>query len=253
MGNMIENNNIQIESLHTNAADMTRLGDRAIETLKELEAINAKTKGAIEVIYEQTNTTNDSALKIREAVNLITDIAEETNLLSLNASIEAARAGEQGRGFAVVAGQIQKLAEQSNDSARKIEEIVTSLIEDSDKAVGTMDEVRQIMVVQSDRVEGVSDMFSQLKTGIDGSVLSVNEIAESTGEIDKTRTNVVESAQNLTSIAQKNAASTQETSAAVSELTEIMGGIAKDSKHLEQIADELRAQFQYFRTSGDNR
>lgn len=109
------------------------------------------------------------------------------------------------------------------------------------------------MVVQSDRVEGVSDMFSQLKTGIDGSVLSVNEIAESTGEIDKTRTNVVESAQNLTSIAQKNAASTQETSAAVSELTEIMGGIAKDSKHLEQIADELRAQFQYFRTSGDNR
>ena len=61
------------------------------------------------------------------------------------------------------------------------------------------------------------------------------------------------STQNLTSIAQKNAASTQETSAAVSELTEIMGGIAKDSKHLEQIADELRAQFQYFRTSGDNR
>ncbi len=246
MGNMIENNNMQIDSLNTNAADMTRLGDDAIDTLKELEEINGKTKGAIEVIYEQTNTTNESALKIRQAVNLITEIAEETNLLSLNASIEAARAGEQGRGFAVVAGQIQKLAEQSNDSARKIEEIVTSLIEDSDQAVETMDEVRQIMVEQSSRVDKASDMFRQLKGGIDHSVHAVNEIADSTGEIDKTRANVVGSAQNLTSIAQKNAASTQETSSAVSELTEIMREISKDAKNLEQIADGLREEFKYF-------
>ena len=246
MGNMIENNNMQVDSLNANAADMTRLGDDAIDTLKELEEINGKTKGAIEVIYEQTNTTNESALKIRQAVNLITEIAEETNLLSLNASIEAARAGEQGRGFAVVAAQIQKLAEQSNDSARKIEEIVTSLIEDSDQAVETMDEVRQIMVEQSSRVDKASDMFRQLKGGIDHSVLAVNEIADSTREIDKTRENVVGSAQNLTSIAQKNAASTQETSSAVSELTEIMLEISTDARNLEQIADELRAEFQYF-------
>lgn len=244
MGNMIENNNMQVDSLNANAADMTRLGDDAIDTLKELEEINGKTKGAIEVIYEQTNTTNESALKIRQAVNLITEIAEETNLLSLNASIEAARAGEQGRGFAVVAAQIQKLAEQSNDSARKIEEIVTSLIEDSDQAVETMDEVRQIMVEQSSRVDKASDMFRQLKGGIDHSVLAVNEIADSTREIDKTRENVVGSAQNLTSIAQKNAASTQETSSAVSELTEIMLEISTDARNLEQIADELRAEFQ---------
>ena len=145
MGDMIEKNNSQIENLNVNAEEMTKAGDSAIDTLKELETINGKTKNAIDVIYEQTNTTNESAMKIREAINLITDIAEETNLLSLNASIEAARAGEQGRGFAVVAGQIQKLAEQSNESARKIEAIVASLIEDSDKAVETMNEVRQIM------------------------------------------------------------------------------------------------------------
>ena len=123
---------------------------------------------------------------------------------------------------------------------------MTSLIEDSDQAVETMDEVRQIMVEQSSRVDKASDMFRQLKGGIDHSVLAVNEIADSTREIDKTRENVVGSAQNLTSIAQKNAASTQETSSAVSELTEIMLEISTDARNLEQIADELRAEFQYF-------
>lgn len=249
MGDMIEKNNVQIDSLNANAADMTHVGENALGTLKELEAINSRTKDAIEVIYEQTNTTNESALKIREAINLITDIAEETNLLSLNASIEAARAGEQGRGFAVVAGQIQKLAEQSNESARKIEAIVVSLIEDSDKAVETMNEVRHVMGEQSRKVEQTSEMFQQLKTGIDNSVAAVGVIADGTKEIDKTRVSVVDAAQSLTSIAQENAASTEETSAAVSELTEVIGRIARDSGNLEAMADELYEAFQFFKVS----
>lgn len=247
MGDMIEKNNSQIENLNVNAEEMTKAGDSAIDTLKELETINGKTKNAIDVIYEQTNTTNESAMKIREAINLITDIAEETNLLSLNASIEAARAGEQGRGFAVVAGQIQKLAEQSNESARKIEAIVASLIEDSDKAVETMNEVRQIMEEQSEKVDKTSSMFRQLKTGIDQSVNAVDVIAESTKEIDKTRVSVVDSCQSLTSIAEENAASTEETSAAVSELTGLMEKITSDSKSLKQIAQDLYEEFQFFK------
>lgn len=249
MGDMIEKNNSQIENLNVNAEEMTKAGDSAIDTLKELETINGKTKNAIDVIYEQTNTTNESAMKIREAINLITDIAEETNLLSLNASIEAARAGEQGRGFAVVAGQIQKLAEQSNESARKIEAIVASLIEDSDKAVETMNEVRQIMEEQSEKVDKTSSMFRQLKTGIDQSVNAVDVIAESTKEIDKTRVSVVDSCQSLTSIAEENAASTEETSAAVSELTGLMERITSDSRSLKQIAQDLYEEFQFFKTT----
>ncbi len=249
MGDMIEKNNSQIDMLNTNAEAMNKTSESVIGTLKELESINGKTKDAIEVIYAQTNTTNESAMKIREAINLITDIAEETNLLSLNASIEAARAGEQGRGFAVVAGQIQKLAEQSNESARKIEEIVASLIDDSDKAVETMNEVRQIMEEQNSKVERTGDMFKQLKSGIDQSVTAVNVIADSTKEIDKTRISVVDSAQSLTSIAQENAASTEETSAAVSELTEIMNGIANEAKHLEEVAEGLQEEFKFFKVN----
>jgi len=247
MGDMIEKNNVQIENLNSITEEMNKTGENAISTLKELEEINAETKEAIEVIYNQTNTTNVSAMKIQEAINLITDIAEETNLLSLNASIEAARAGEQGRGFAVVAGQIQKLAEQSNESARKIEEIVSSLLTDSDKAVETMNEVRKIMGEQSDKVDRTSEMFRQLKAGVDQSVTSVNVIADSTKELDKTRVSVVDSAQSLTSIAEENAASTEQTSAAVSELTEIVGEISRDAKNLEEISNKLHTEFQFFK------
>lgn len=133
IGNMVEETASEAGRLHDNTDVIKNLGSEANSTLAGLTEINRKTKEAIEIISRQTNTTNESALKIREATALITSIATETNLLSLNASIEAARAGEQGRGFAVVASQIQKLAEQSNESAKTIEHIVSALINDSEK------------------------------------------------------------------------------------------------------------------------
>ncbi len=153
------------------------------------------------MIYEQTNTTNESAMKIREATTLITSIAEETNLLSLNASIEAARAGDQGRGFAVVASQIQKLAEQSNESARQIENIIDSLIEDSQKSVATMEDVKKIMESQSESVGRTNERFTQVRNGITQSLDGVNQIADKTKRLDEARVNVVDVVQNLTAIA----------------------------------------------------
>ena len=162
MGNMIEETTDEINTMNENAQQIKQLGNTAIRSLQELQEINQKTKTSIDIIFEQTNTTNTSAQKIKEATELITDIAEETNLLSLNASIEAARAGEQGRGFAVVAAQIQKLAEQSNESARQIEEIITSLLEDSAKAVETMDEVKTIIGTQNENMKKTDEQVNQV-------------------------------------------------------------------------------------------
>ena len=92
MGSMVEETSRQVEELTDNANAMRKSSDEAFETLQNLEKINDRAREAIDVIYEQTNTTNESAMKIRQATSLITSIAEETNLLSLNASIEAARA-----------------------------------------------------------------------------------------------------------------------------------------------------------------
>lgn len=247
MGDMVKDTTDEVESLLVNAAGMKASGDEASATLVELEQINRQAKEAIDTIYEQTNTTNGSAMKIREATMFITSIAEETNLLSLNASIEAARAGEQGRGFAVVASQIQKLAEQSDESARKIEAITDSLIADSEKAVAIMGEVKEIMMKQSGHVTKTDEMFTQVKEGIDSSIDGVNRIAEKTRQMDAARVNVVDIVQNLTAIAEENAASTEETSASVIEVAGIVNDISSNTEKMKNVANELEQNMGIFK------
>lgn len=247
MGNMVEETTRQVEELTDNANAMRKSSEDAVATLQNLERINDRAREAIDVIYEQTNTTNESAMKIREATTLITSIAEETNLLSLNASIEAARAGEQGRGFAVVAGQIQKLAEQSNDSARQIEAIIDSLITDSQKSVATMEDVKKIMESQNESVGRTNESFVQVQDGITQSLDGVNRIADKTKRLDEARINVVDVVQNLTAIAEENAASTEETSASVTEVSTIVYSISENANKLKDIAEHLEQSMSIFK------
>lgn len=246
MGNMIEHTNSQVENLTSTANLMRESSEEAAATLKELDNINQQAIASIDVIYEQTNITNISALKIKEATTLISSIAEETNLLSLNASIEAARAGEAGRGFAVVASQIQKLADQSNESANQIDQIIHALIEDSEKAVKTMDEVKTIMNLQSENVHKTGQVFEQVRDGISSSISGVGEIATRTTQLDKARGDVVDVVQNLTAIAQQNAASTEETSASVMEVSNVMQEIMENANRLKEIAFILEENMNSF-------
>ena len=246
MGEMVENTSREINTLQIAMEDMGKAGESAADKLQQLESINGRAKSSLDDIYEQTNTTNQSALKIQEVIGIITDIAEETNLLSLNASIEAARAGEQGRGFAVVASQIQKLAEQSNESARKIEEIVTYLIGDSKQAVETMDEVKQIMDEQIGFVSETADIFRNLQDEISNSIERIELISSGTVQLDKERTGVVDVVQNLTAIAEENAAGTEETSASVGAVGDIMRQVSENAHSLKNIADQLETAMRRF-------
>ena len=187
MGNMVEETNRVVEELVAYASKMKDAGNRAKMILGNLNQVNEKTEGYIDIIAKQTDTTNESAMKISEAASMITDIAEETNLLSLNASIEAARAGEQGRGFAVVASQIQKLAEQSNESAKQIGDIIQVLLQDSTKAVEIMDDVKSSMKEQSDYVEKTDQAFEEIQTEVNDSIRAMDCIFEKTEQMDQTR------------------------------------------------------------------
>lgn len=247
MGNMIEENTDDIEQLNKNARSVKVRGQVAIDALQTLRATNEKTKASIDVIYEQTNVTNESAQKIKEATSLITDIAEETNLLSLNASIEAARAGEQGRGFAVVAAQIQKLAEQSNESAQQIESIIVSLLEDSDKSVETMGEVREIMEQQSQNVENTNVEVTQVLEDVEMALQAIDGVAKKTGQINDARNHVVDTVQNLSAIAEENAASSEETSASVAEVGNIISDIAESARTLKSLSGKIDANVAVFK------
>ncbi|MBR6390515.1 MAG: methyl-accepting chemotaxis protein [Lachnospiraceae bacterium] len=239
MGNLVEENGQELQNLVEVARGMRNASGEAQETLRILEDINRRAVDSIGVIAEQTKTTNTSAQKIREATSLITAIAEETNLLSLNASIEAARAGDQGRGFAVVAGQIQKLAEQSNESAQQIEAIIDVLLSDSQKAVETMSDVQNIMNEQNENVLQTEQKFGEVADGISASIDSIRLIRDKSAELDKARIEVVDIVQNLTAIAEENAASTQETSNSATQVTSIVASISEKAQELKGIADEL--------------
>ncbi len=247
MGDMVEETTNEVNGLSQNSNNIKDAGELATTTLQELKDINSKVTEAIDTIYTQTNTTNESALKIQEATNLIASIAEETNLLSLNATIEAARAGEQGRGFAVVASQIQKLAEQSNKSASQIDIIIKSLINDSESAVVTMNEIQDIMKNQNQKVSQTDSSFEEVNSGIAESIVGIKAIQQQTKRLDDARVKVIDGVQNLSAIAEENAASTEETSAAVTEVSTIVYEIAKEAGELEVISDELKKSIELFR------
>lgn len=239
MGEMVQETSKEVESLRANAVDMDQAGSQAIAILNKLSEINNKTRASVETIYEQTNATNASVADIRNAVEMITGIAEQTNLLSLNASIEAARAGEAGRGFAVVASEIQKLAEQSNRSANEIERIIENLSEESAKSVAIMDDVKKVIDTQNHDVGETEKAFHLVKSDIDESIKSIELIAEKTRSLDEARARVIEVVHNLTSIAQENAASTEETLANATRVNDAIGNVEQQAENLKQIADKL--------------
>ncbi len=246
MGDMVEETNHVVENLVDHASKMKASGNHAKEILNDLDRVNKKTEEYIDIIAKQTNTTNESAQKISTAANMITEIAEETNLLSLNASIEAARAGEQGRGFAVVASQIQKLAEQSNESAQQIGNIISVLLQDSEKAVEIMSDVKASMQTQSEHVEKTDQAFGEIQEEVDNSIDEMHHISQKTNQLDEARSRVIDVVQSLTAIAEENAASTEETSAAVTEVSTIVTSISEKSEELRKIAEEMESKMNIF-------
>ena len=246
IGTMIQNTSSQIASLSDTASSMKTSQATAASILSHLASVNFETHESIARIASQTKTTNASAAKIREVTGLIHSIAEETNLLSLNASIEAARAGDAGRGFAVVATQIQKLADQSSSSAKQIEAIIDQLINDSDLAVQTMDEVREVIDTQSLDVEETQKAFHTVSSGIASSIQGIQTIAENIRQMDYARSTVIDTVQNLAAIAEQNAASTEESSASMSSIAMIASDMEENSKSLKQIALDLDTQMNDF-------
>lgn len=246
MGDQIGRTSEEVGLLNQNADVMRKSSEQASYTIQQLRQINDKVKESINTITRQTNLTNESAQKIQAAIGIISSIAEETNLLSLNASIEAARAGESGRGFAVVASQIQKLAEQSNSSSCEIEEITNTLISNSDEAVEIMRQVHEIIDSQSQNMTDTENIVSKVMDGINTSLEKIEKIEYATEQLESSRNRIVETVEGLSDIAEQNAASTEETFAQTSQVSNTFEQIEAKADQLKQIADELSDIMQHF-------
>lgn len=246
MGHSLDQTAASIETLNNSSGKMKEYNKTAAKNLTELYDISKQTKESVLLVQDQTNLTNQSAQKIREATELITNIAGQTNLLSLNASIEAARAGENGKGFAVVADEIRQLSEQSRESAEKIAEIVNSLLENSNTSVHTMNEVTENIQRQNDKLLETGNMFSSLNSEIKDVTNAIEHINEQTVTLDEHKNTVLSIVDGLAAIAQQNAASTEETSASMLELQKTIQTCHEATSDLVKLAKELSKNTKHF-------
>lgn len=247
MGTVIEDIVDNVNHLTEASEAMGRAGDESTETMQNLSASNDKTSEAVTTIGEQIRLTDESIKKISVATDLITSIASQTNLLSLNASIESARAGEAGRGFAVVATEIQKLAVQSNDAAVEIQQIITNLMNESHK---TMDEMKQADILMKEQQEKLNDTklkFGEVSTGINVSKNGTEKIRVCADSCNNARTRVIDMISNLSAISEENAASAEETTASMQELNVTISMLANEATKLKEISAGLNEGMKFFK------
>lgn len=246
MGDNITETSAEVEALNSNAAFMHESSEKAAETLTNLQRINGEVEQIIGEVQEQTNRTNDSVQQIYKATAFIASIAEETDLLSLNASIEAARAGENGKGFAVVAEQIKKLSEQSNQSSNEIEETAMMLSEDSQKAVEIMQKMQEIIMSQSESMKDTQKVVEEVVAQIANSMQSIQQIKETTEHLANVRNEVLQAVETLSNIAQDSVSGTKKTYEDTEEVVDTFKQVYMSAEQLREIADQLAGSVQYF-------
>jgi len=250
IGEAIEVAVSEVDNLGISARKMDEFSIDADKTLQELLIISKEADDAIGEIKRQTNETNESAQQIQRATDMITAIASQTNLLSLNASIEAARAGEAGKGFAVVADEIRQLAEQSRNSAEEIREIVDALIVNSDTSVKTMDNVSDSITTQNDKLDETLKVFAELGAEVSAVMRAIKEISGQIKTLSDLRQGVVAIVEGLAAIAEENAAGAQETSASMYEVATILEECTRQAKELVTIKQELENGVSRFTLEG---
>ena len=237
---------VQIEGINRISRDMENMSKESADILRELEESSKKAQDTVLDIRNQTDTTNESVKQIKSVTEYITNIAEETNLLALNASIEAARAGDAGRGFAVVAQQIQKLAEESNHSAAQIGENIKDLVEKTEENLAAMDLIGEVLKSQEDKVSRTKDIFGELDRSINMVTDKESNMQQNIKAMNRAKDNMSDVIAELAQSSVTNVNTAQVTAEAAGQMQEEIKGITELSSDLTGLAEDLNHNLQSF-------
>ncbi|WP_058486188.1 methyl-accepting chemotaxis protein [Defluviitalea phaphyphila] len=226
-----------LENITSIAEDLKNKGSNILKDLmKYTEGTNVSIKDLEKVIQDTTESTK----KIGEASDVIVSIAEQTNLLALNAAIEAARAGEAGKGFAVVAEEIRKLAEQSSNSIKMIEEVIKGLQINMENAFKSMQDTVNMINSQTNSIKDTEQIFIDIANAIE-SIREKTNLLNTAGEkMDKKTNSIINVLETISIAAQQNAASTQQVSASTQEQLALIENFKELSSKLLQLSNNLK-------------
>lgn len=213
------------------------------ESVKQMAAVDQIVQSAV----QKVRGLDTHSQKITKLVSVIHDIANQTNLLALNAAIEAARAGEHGKGFAVVADEVRKLAEQVSISIKDITEIVSNIQKESARVVDSLQEGYKEVERGTGQIKKTGNTFNEIINAIKEMSSDIKSIAASLTTMNTSSNEMGAAIQEITSVSQEAAAGIEQTSASSQQTSSAMEEVAENSEELSKLAEELKLLVRQFK------
>lgn len=247
MGDNMSAINSEAVTLNDNSDKMNRAGQNVSESMTLVLTSSHTASDIIAQLIEQVNETNKAIASINEAVELISDITSQTNLLSLNASIEAARAGQAGRGFAVVASEIKQLADQSSQGADSIKNIADNILEKSNRSVILTGRMKELAEQEQTDIGNAKESFDILNRIIEENAAIAQTVMDKTKNLETLKLDIINSVSELSAISEENAASNEEVTARVTEIAESVNRISEDTQTVRKVSSDMKELMDYFK------
>lgn len=221
--------------------------ERAQGQLDDLKIAGKNTQIKVEQINDSVHETSAVVKQISSSAETIIAIASQTNLLALNASIEAARAGEAGRGFAVVADNIKGLAEESDEAANEITDMLKKIADLSEQNKNLTEEIKEATETEEEALQSMGESFENMLVLLQETEEGNRQILSQVEVLNNDKNTILDSVESLSSVSQQNAAATEETSASLTMLDENMDHVVSQANSLKDIADKLQENISIFK------
>ncbi|MCR2807124.1 methyl-accepting chemotaxis protein [Paenibacillus soyae] len=229
------------------ASDAFERASEGGEAIQSAVSQMSSIQSTVESLSVQIHGLGERSAEIGDILNAISNIARQTNILSLNAGIEAVRAGEHGRGFLVVAGEIRKLAEQSSQSAAQIAELLSTIQDDTRRAVRTMDTTRTEVTGGIEAVQSAGEAFTHIQSSVHAVTGQIQEVSSSIQQIAAGAEQIVGAMKAVTTVSESTVSGAQDVSAATQEQLASMEEVSSSAKALSEMAEQLQEQIERFK------